>query len=121
METGFQEHGKSLLLGSRLGRQGLVQSPFSQYCLHVSKCYSITFHQFPAIFIGGAVLLGFTGVPLVALTLMLSTPVALAAYTMATSMGGNGKLSGELVVLTTALSCITMPLWLFLLKSNGLF
>lgn len=76
---------------------------------------------FPAIGIMGSVLLGFTGVPLVALTLMFTTPVALAAYTMATSMGGNGKLSGELVVITTALSCITMPLWLFLLKSNGLF
>ena len=76
---------------------------------------------FPALGIAGAVILGFTGVPLVALTLMFATPVALAAYTMSSSMGGNGKLSGELVVITTALSCITMPLWLFLLKSNGLF
>lgn len=76
---------------------------------------------FPAIGIAGAVMFGFTGVSLVALTLMVSTPVALAAFTMASSMGGNGRLSGEVVVLTTALSCITMPIWLFILKSGGLF
>lgn len=76
---------------------------------------------FPAIGIAGAVALGFTGVPLVALTLMMTTPVALASFAMASSMGGNGKLSGELVVITTILSCITMPVWLFVLKTGGLF
>lgn len=105
-----------ILLGA-----GLNFKAFKSDRIRIAICVAGKLIVFPAIFIGGAVLLGFTGVPLVALTLMLSTPVALAAYTMATSMGGNGKLSGELVVLTTALSCITMPLWLFLLKSNGLF
>lgn len=76
---------------------------------------------FPAIGLAGAVALGFTGVSLVALTLMLTTPVALASYAMASSMDGNGELAGELVVITTMLSCITMPLWLFALKTGGLF
>lgn len=76
---------------------------------------------FPFFGIGGAVLLGLRGVPLIAVTLMVAAPIALASYAMAGSMGGNGKLAGELVVVTTILSCFTIPLWLFVLKTNGLF
>lgn len=76
---------------------------------------------FPAMGIGGAVLLGFEGVSLIAITIMEATPVAVASYAMAASLGGNGRLAGELVVITTALSCFTMPIWLFVLKTAGLF
>ena len=76
---------------------------------------------FPALGIAGAVLLGYRGVPLVALTLMVATPVALASYAMASSMNGNGRLAGELVVVSTALACVTIPVWLFILKTAGLF
>lgn len=76
---------------------------------------------FPALGIVGAVLIGLEGVPLVAVTLMTCAPIALASYPMASSMGGNGKLAGELVVITTLLSCVTIPIWLFILKTYGLF
>lgn len=76
---------------------------------------------FPAFGIAGAVLLGITGVQLIAVTLMVAAPVALASYAMASSMGGNGELAGELVVITTVCSCFTIPLFLFILKTNGLF
>ena len=76
---------------------------------------------FPAFGISGAVLLGFNSVPLIALTLLVSAPDALASYAMASSMGGNGRLAGELVVFTTLISCLTMPVWLFILKTMGLF
>ena len=76
---------------------------------------------FPALGIAGAVLFGFRDVELVAIALMVATPVALASYAMASSMQGNGRLAGELVVISTALSCFTMPIWLFILKSAGLF
>lgn len=76
---------------------------------------------FPAICLAGAAALGFTGVPLVALALMVATPDALASFAMASSMDGNGELAGELVVITTMLSCVTMPVWLFVLKTGGLF
>ena len=76
---------------------------------------------FPAFGIAGAVLMGFTGVPLIAVTLMASAPVALASFAMASSMGGNGRLAGEIVVSSTLLSCLTMPVWLFILKTMGLF
>ena len=76
---------------------------------------------FPAFGIAGAVLMGFTGVPLIAVTLMASAPVALASFAMASSMGGNGRLAGEIVVSSTLLSCLTIPVWLFILKTMGLF
>lgn len=76
---------------------------------------------FPAFGITGAVLMGFTGVPLIAVTLMASAPVALASFAMASSMGGNGRLAGEIVVSSTLLSCLTIPVWLFILKTMGLF
>ena len=71
--------------------------------------------------IAGAVLLGFTDAELIAITLMTAAPVALASYAMASSMGGNGRLAGELVVLTTVLACFTIPVWLFILKTASLF
>ena len=76
---------------------------------------------FPIFGITGAVLMGYTGVALIAVTLMTATPVALASFAMASSMGGNGRLAGEIVVLSTLLSCITIPVWLFILKTMGMF
>jgi predicted permease len=76
---------------------------------------------FPIFGITGAVLLGFRGVELISITLMASTPVALASFAMASSMGGNGRLAGEIVVSSTLLSCLTIPDWLFILKTAGMF
>lgn len=76
---------------------------------------------FPTLGILGAVLLGFRGVDLVAITLMTATPTALASFAMASSMGGNGELAGEAVVFSTILACFTMPVWLFILMNGGYF
>lgn len=76
---------------------------------------------FPAIGILGAVLLGFRGVELIAIVLETATPTALASFAMASSMGGNGKLAGEAVVVSTLCACFTMPIFLFILKNCGLF
>lgn len=76
---------------------------------------------FPLIGIAGAVALGFRGVELIAIVLETATPTALASFAMASSMGGNGKLAGEAVVLSTIGACFTMPIFLFILKTNGLF
>jgi len=60
----------------------------------------------PIFGITGAVLLGMRDVELIAIVLM---------------MGGNGKLAGEIVVVTTIISCFTIPVWLFALKTMGMF
>lgn len=50
---------------------------------------------------------------------MFATPVAAASYPMAANMGGDGALAGELVVASTAVSVVTLFLWIFVLKSCG--
>jgi len=75
----------------------------------------------PIFGITGAVLLGMRDVELIAIVLMTASPTALASYAMASSMGGNGKLAGEIVVVTTIISCFTIPVWLFALKTMGMF
>ena len=105
-----------ILLGAALNING-----FSSDRWRIAVCTIGKLVVFPAIGIAGAVFLGIRDVQLIAVTLMVAAPVALASYAMASSMGGNGKLAGELVVVTTIASCFTIPVFLFILKTNGLF
>lgn len=105
-----------ILLGAALNIKG-----FSSDRRRIIICTAGKLVVFPAIGIAGAVYLGIRDVQLIAVTLMVAAPVALASYAMASSMGGNGKLAGELVVITTITSCFTIPVFLFILKTNGLF
>ena len=105
-----------ILLGAALNING-----FRSDRRRIAICTLGKLVVFPAFGIAGAVLLGITGVQLIAVTLMVAAPVALASYAMASSMGGNGELAGELVVITTVCSCFTIPVFLFILKTNGLF
>ena len=74
----------------------------------------------PAIIIGGGILLGFRGLQLATLMGMSATPAAVAAYPMAQQMGGDADLSGSCVILTSALACFTIFLWVLALKTFGL-
>ncbi len=105
-----------ILLGAALNINGFSSDRWRIVICTVGKLV-----VFPAIGIAGAVYLGIRDVQLIAVTLMVAAPVALASYAMASSMGGNGKLAGELVVVTTIASCFTIPVFLFILKTNGLF
>jgi predicted permease len=105
-----------ILLGASLNLEG-----FSSDRKRIAICAVGKLLIFPAICIAGAVAIGLRDVPLIAVTLMTAAPVALSSYAMASSMGGNGKLAGELVVITTLTSCFTIPVFLFILKTNGLF
>ena len=105
-----------ILLGASLN----VNS-FSADKAKVATCVIAKIIIFPALGILGAVLLGITGVDLVAVVLVTATPTALASFAMASSMGGNGELAGEAVVVSTFCACVTMSIWLFILKNAGLF
>ena len=105
-----------ILLGASLN----IRS-FNSDRIKVATCVIAKIIVFPALGILGAVLLGISGVDLVAVVLVTATPTALASFAMASSMGGNGELAGEAVVVSTFAACITMSLWLFILKTNGLF
>lgn len=105
-----------ILLGAALNLKG-----FSSDRKRILICTLGKLVVFPAVGIAGAVMIGIRDVQLIAVTLMVAAPVALASYAMASSMGGNGKLAGELVVITTITSCFTIPVFLFILKTGGYF
>jgi predicted permease len=46
--------------------------------------------------------------------------VAVNSFTMAMEMDGDVDLAGELVLVSTGLSCVTLFLWIFFLRSAGL-
>ena len=76
---------------------------------------------FPIIFITVAILLGFKDAWLVALLTVFASPTAVSSYSLAETLGGDGKLAGNIVVFTTAFSIVTMFLWVLVLKSIGVF
>ena len=105
-----------ILLGASLSTGG-IKADRKQ----VVACVVVKLLIWPALGIAGALLLGLTGVELIAIVLMVSTPTALASFAMASSMGGNGDLAGEAVVFSTISACFTMPIWLFILMTGGYF
>lgn len=74
----------------------------------------------PAVVIGAAVAIGFTGSELVAIMIMCASPTAVACYIMAKNMGGDEVLTASVVMSATLLSSITLTFWVFLLRTLAL-
>ena len=75
----------------------------------------------PGLFLGLGALLGFRDVAFVSLIGIFASPTAVNSFTMAQQMGGDAELAGDIVVTTSAVSILTMFLWIFLFKSLGMF
>ena len=75
----------------------------------------------PGIGLAIAAAMGFRDVVFVTLLAMLAAPTAIASFTMAQSMDSDADLAGQLVVLTTVLSALTVFLMIFFFKSVGMF
>lgn len=75
----------------------------------------------PALVIIVSVLFGFRGVELGALFSMVAPSVAVSSYTMAQSYNCNHELAGQLVFVTTLFSPITIFMFIYVLKTVGLF
>ncbi len=63
--------------------------------------------------------LAFDPIELFVVFCTFATPVAAASYPMAQSMGGDGDLAGEYVMVTTLLSIVTIFTWILVLKNFG--
>ncbi len=74
----------------------------------------------PGLLVPVAVLCGFRGAELVAITVMLSAPTTVACYIMARNMDSDGALASTTVMLTTLGSSVTITVVVFVLKSLGL-
>lgn len=75
----------------------------------------------PGLFLGLGALLGFRDAAFVSLLGAFASPTAVNSFTMAQQMGGDAELAGDIVVVTSAVSMLTMFLWIFLFKSLGMF
>jgi predicted permease len=73
----------------------------------------------PVIVLFICIRLGFRNIELSVLISLFATPTALASYIMAKNMGNDGELSGQIVVLTTLLSCITIFFIVFFMRAWG--
>jgi predicted permease len=65
------------------------------------------------------VYMGFRELELAALLCLFATPTAVASYIMAENMGCDGEIAAHIVVMSTALSAITIFLFVFILRSMG--
>lgn len=74
----------------------------------------------PAVILGIAAAIGFRGPELFQLLVMYGAPVATASYAMAQNMGGDGKLAGQFVVISTVASVVTIFFWIFSLRNMQL-
>ncbi|MDR1169515.1 MAG: AEC family transporter [Prevotellaceae bacterium] len=63
--------------------------------------------------------MGFRELELATLLCLFATPTAVASFIMAENMGCDGEISAHIVVMSTALSAVTIFLFIFGLKSMG--
>ncbi len=68
----------------------------------------------------GAYLIGFRGDDLGILFILFSCPTAIASFIMAEAMGVNSRLAGNILLITTLGSIVTITLGLFILRQSGL-
>jgi len=73
----------------------------------------------PVVMLYICIQLGFRTVELSVLISLFATPTAIASYIMAKNMGNDGELSGQIVVLTTLFSCVTIFFIVLFLRSHG--
>lgn len=67
-----------------------------------------------------AYLLGFRGIDMGVLFILIATPAAVASFIMAEAMGSNGKLAANLLLISTLASVLTITIGLFILKEFGI-
>ena len=74
----------------------------------------------PAAATFAAYALGFSGSDLGIIFILFACPTAIASFIMAEAMGVNSRLAGNILLLTTLASVVTITIGLFILKQNGL-
>ena len=74
----------------------------------------------PAVMMAIGYAFGLRELELFLLVAVYGTPVAAASYPMAQNMGGDGELAGQLGVVRTGVSVVTLFFWIFLLRFVGL-
>lgn len=71
----------------------------------------------PLLVVAVAVMFGFRGGELACVFIFFAAPTAVNCYVLAGRMGGDGRLAGDVVLVTSCFSTITLMLGIFFLKS----
>ncbi|MEG1571114.1 MAG: AEC family transporter [Clostridia bacterium] len=87
---------------------------------HIVAAVSGRLILIPLCFVSLSVALGFRGVALGALLAMFASPTAVSSFTMAQQLHADDELAGQIVVVGSLCSVITIFLWISLLSSLGL-
>ena len=74
----------------------------------------------PLVLTFGAYLLNYTGEDLGTMFILFACPTAIVSFVMAEAMGVNGKLAGNIIVISTLASIVTISAGLFILRTYGL-
>lgn len=85
----------------------------------LSVCVLYKLVIFPVLALGAAAALGMRGVELATMLVIFGAPAAVNSAVMAQQMDSDGDLATEAVVITTAVSALTMFLFVFGLKTLG--
>jgi predicted permease len=86
---------------------------------HLSAVVLVKLIILPSVIVPLAVLLGIRGANLIAVLIYSGSPSAVNSYSTAVSMGGNEKLAGEIVAVTSLLSVLTLFIFLSTLGTLG--
>ena len=92
---------------------------FSAFSLYINQLFIGVLGRLviiPTIVLSIAILFGFRDIELACLLAVFASPTAVSSFTMALQMDGDSELAGQIVVFTSALSVITVFLWIFILK-----
>ena len=73
----------------------------------------------PGVMIVAAVLVGYRGAQLAPVFGVFATPTAIASLVMANSMGGDGDLAGQIILVTTLFSVVTIVGFVYALRVLG--
>lgn len=73
----------------------------------------------PALFTYGAILLGYRGEDLGVMFILFASPTAVSSFVMSKTLGANSKLAGNIILISTLVSCLTMTLGLTILINLG--
>lgn len=73
----------------------------------------------PTIFLPLAAVLGFRNSQMIAILIMAGSPTTVASFVMAKNMRADGTLTANAVLLSTALSAVSITLWLYLMRAFG--
>ena len=75
----------------------------------------------PLIVLSCAILCGFSGEAIACLLITFGGPIAVSSFSMSQQMGGDEKLSAQVIVISSVFCLITLFLWIFGLDYMGLF